>query len=418
MNVFGQSPILPSGSGINAKAQNMYDAGVPSNFIMDGDTIVRLNIVDGYLQSDNFITGSTGWQIKSDGSVEFNDGVFRGSLIVGSNAFHVDTSGNIWWGDYATYALAVAGGATRISSAGSAVFTSVSVSGYIISGGAATDVNNGATTISGTKITANSITASQIQTNTLTVGTNVNIGTAFPSTSAGGLATRDTVSTAQLDSTIIVGGYIKTSLIEAGTIVAGSVAAENITGTYITGKIVRTSSGGSRVELNGSDNKLYCFDGSGNIQGSIYGSADDLNIAAADNVNIIAGARTALNLGYEFCVPYDDGHYTIGNNTGKGLKRVYSYAFTNPSDRRLKKDIKTIESALDKVMKLRGVSFKWKKKDTDNGKKQIGLIAQEVKRVVPEVVTGKGGKEKYGIDYGDLAGLFVEAIKELNNKIK
>lgn len=359
-NVFGENAALFSGNGLNAKTQTMYEAGVPSNFIQDGDTIVRLNIVDGYLQSDGFISGSVGWQIKSDGSVEFNNGVFRGSLLVGTNALHVDISGNIWWGNYATYAAAVAANANLISASGVANL------------------------------------------NGLIVGTNVGLGTAQ---TAGQVTT-------------IIGNTVTTGYVNALSITAASVAAENISGTYITGKIVRTSSGGSRVELNGGDNRLYCFDGSGNIQGSIYGSADDLNIVATDNVNIMAGGRTALNLGYEFCVPVDDGHYTIGTNTGKGLQRVWSYAFSNPSDRRLKKDIKTIESALDKVMKLRGVSFKWKKKDTNDDKKQIGLIAQEVKRVVPEVVTGKGGKEKYGIDYGDLAGLFVEAIKELNNKIK
>jgi hypothetical protein len=68
----------------------MYEADVPSNFIQDGDTIVRLNMIDGYLQSDGFISGSIGWRIDSDGNAEFNNGVFRGSLSAASG-----TLGNV-----------------------------------------------------------------------------------------------------------------------------------------------------------------------------------------------------------------------------------------------------------------------------------------------------------------------------------
>ena len=53
------------------------------------------------------------------------------------------------------------------------------------------------------------------------------------------------------------------------------------------------------------------------------------------------------------------------------------------SDRRLKKDIRGISNALDKVSRLNGVSFKWKKNDRED----IELIAQEVEEVVPAVVT-------------------------------
>ncbi len=86
------------------------------------------------------------------------------------------------------------------------------------------------------------------------------------------------------------------------------------------------------------------------------------------------------------------------------------------SDARYKRDIHTLDHALDKVVRLRGVSFQWKQDDypeknfPDN--EQIGLIAQEVKDVVPQVVS-ETNDGYYNVDYTKLTALLVEAVKEL-----
>jgi len=82
------------------------------------------------------------------------------------------------------------------------------------------------------------------------------------------------------------------------------------------------------------------------------------------------------------------------------------------SDARLKTNIKTIDSALDKVDKLRGVYYT----HIETQKDSIGLIAQETLDVLPEVVATKG--EYLGINYGNIVGLLVEAIKELRQELK
>jgi len=87
LDQFGQSPLSFAGSEVNKKAQTMFEAGVPSNFIQDGDIIRRLNLIDGWLQSNNFVTGSTGWRIDSDGNVEFDSGYFRGDITGASGTF-------------------------------------------------------------------------------------------------------------------------------------------------------------------------------------------------------------------------------------------------------------------------------------------------------------------------------------------
>ena len=86
------------------------------------------------------------------------------------------------------------------------------------------------------------------------------------------------------------------------------------------------------------------------------------------------------------------------------------------SDERVKTDIKTIPDALDKVLQLRGASF------TKYNKESIGLIAQEVETVIPEVVTVPDGDDGLrSIAYGNIVGLLIEAVKEqqgMINKLK
>jgi collagen type VII alpha len=80
------------------------------------------------------------------------------------------------------------------------------------------------------------------------------------------------------------------------------------------------------------------------------------------------------------------------------------------SDSRLKDNIQTIDSALDKVMKLRGVYFT---RNIDPDEKRMGLIAQEVEEIIPEVVyTNSDGMKS--VSYGSIIGLLIEAIKQMS----
>jgi hypothetical protein len=81
------------------------------------------------------------------------------------------------------------------------------------------------------------------------------------------------------------------------------------------------------------------------------------------------------------------------------------------SDKRIKSDITKIENALDKIEKLNGYTY------TVKDERYTGLIAQEVLPVLPEAVTGSE-ETQYGLAYGNMMGLVVEAIKELREEIK
>ena len=87
------------------------------------------------------------------------------------------------------------------------------------------------------------------------------------------------------------------------------------------------------------------------------------------------------------------------------------------SDRRLKSDIQTLENGLEKVEQLRGVTYT--RNDNVDGGQQLGVIAQEVEEVFPQVVlTADDERGTKSVDYGRLTGALIEAVKELSGKVK
>lgn len=91
------------------------------------------------------------------------------------------------------------------------------------------------------------------------------------------------------------------------------------------------------------------------------------------------------------------------------------------SDARLKHDVDRISSALDRVLALRGVSYKWIDENRNVDKvtgSEVGLIAQEVMEVFPEVVHKDLVNDRYWIEYGQLVGPLVEAIREQQSIIE
>ena len=85
------------------------------------------------------------------------------------------------------------------------------------------------------------------------------------------------------------------------------------------------------------------------------------------------------------------------------------------SDIRVKSNIEVIPNALDKVGRLSGYTFD--RTDTEDVKRQTGVIAQEVLKVLPEAVSGSE-EGHYSVAYGNMVGILIEAIKELHAKVK
>jgi hypothetical protein len=94
-------------------------------------------------------------------------------------------------------------------------------------------------------------------------------------------------------------------------------------------------------------------------------------------------------------------------------------AYGSPSDKRLKENIKPIESALDKVMKLEGVTFDWIQKEDQilDIKEDIGFIAQDVQKVVPDLIR-ENEDGMLSMRHQGIAPILLEAIKELKAEIE
>ncbi|MFH1062655.1 MAG: tail fiber domain-containing protein [Candidatus Omnitrophota bacterium] len=161
--------------------------------------------------------------------------------------------------------------------------------------------------------------------------------------------------------------------------------------------------------------------------GSEYGSQIDFFDTDGLQATIKYRYNSDLNMACNDNISFDCVYFFV-SGLAMGTTPWYQY-----SDRRLKKNIAPLSGALDKIMKLRGVTFEWNEKNLPEDHKKdskgkirergifpkgthVGLIAQEVNKVVPEVVTKKG--EFFAIASSDLTGLLIEAIKEQQHLIE
>lgn len=104
-------------------------------------------------------------------------------------------------------------------------------------------------------------------------------------------------------------------------------------------------------------------------------------------------------------------------NIGSTDGRARANQWVTYSSGRWKQNVQTIENALDKVMHLRGVSFDWKPEH--GGAHDVGFVAEEVGKVLPELVTWeKDGTWAQGLAYDHITAVTVEAIKEQQKQIQ
>jgi len=118
-----------------------------------------------------------------------------------------------------------------------------------------------------------------------------------------------------------------------------------------------------------------------------------------------------------------EGHLGVGESDPKTILTVGQHSDSDPiadawtvySSKRWKTNIKPIDDAMKKVQQLQGVSFDWKK----SGKHDIGLVAEEVAEVIPEVVGhAPGDQAARSVDYARLVAVLIEAIKQQQEEIE
>jgi len=109
--------------------------------------------------------------------------------------------------------------------------------------------------------------------------------------------------------------------------------------------------------------------------------------------------------------PFTNNGGTSGSASQRWSEVFATNGVINTSDLRLKRDIENIADALVRINALRPVTYRWKSDLT--GDHKLGLIAQEVESIVPEVVRApENDSEYYGLNYAELVPLLIKAIQE------
>ena len=94
---------------------------------------------------------------------------------------------------------------------------------------------------------------------------------------------------------------------------------------------------------------------------------------------------------------------------------VMADSFNSASDARLKKDVSPLKGALDKIDSIRGVHYHWVDAAQPQSR-QVGVIAQEIQAVYPELVK-EGGNGFLSVDYPKLTAVLIQSVKELKEMV-
>ena len=181
---------------------------------------------------------------------------------------------------------------------------------------------------------------------------------------------------------------------------------------------VGTSSSGASIVSGDVNNYVITANGSGGLVGepnmAFSGSALSVIGSGTFTTNLTTNGLLSANGTGSASNPHvANGYFKVTGDVG------VTGNVSSTSDARRKENLTRIHSPLSKVMQINGYTFDWI--DKPNRKRDTGLIAQEVEKVLPEAVGtvwGDDGKEWKSIQYGNMVGLLVEAIKELKEEIE
>jgi len=246
----------------------------------------------------------------------------------------------------------------------------------------------------------------------------------------------DYTDTHQFTGSVYVSQHLYVAQNMSGTL---ALSANALTASYlkVTGSTTLGNHSYNWPTASGNANQVLTIDGSGNLEWATVGDGTDDFITNGDEYvgNRTIGNKTNYTLGVltnnkqriHITGEGQGGFIGVGvsgsevtnmltlpnipnvSGSGKaGSWRTYS-------SRRYKKDIETISSPISTVMRLRGVTFRWKNGDVDD----IGFIAEEVGEVLPTIVEYESnGVDAESMEYSKVGPLLVEVAKEQQKMIK
>ena len=184
--------------------------------------------------------------------------------------------------------------------------------------------------------------------------------------------------------------------------------------------------GGGSTSPGGSDTQIQFNDGGsfGGDSGLTYNKTTDTlsvtNLTSSNGISVSGSFKVndRVEIGGYLGVGVSEEEVTHGitlpNSSGVDGS-AKANAFITYSSIRYKSDVKDIQDPLGKIAQLRGVTYNW----IDSGKSDVGLIAEEVSKVMPEIVSFEpNGKDAFGIDYSKLTSLLLASVKAQQDMIE
>jgi hypothetical protein len=226
-----------------------------------------------------------------------------------------------------------------------------------------------------------------------------------------------------------------------GAIIPGSFTIQggsSTTGSAITGSTISLEAGSGGGATGTGDGGSFAISGGPSGGGAIgnggsllieSGSATSIN-GSSGSVVITGGASTGTGLLGNILVSNllnievvaSENSVSTGTGTlrvvgGAGFTQdVYGLTFNATSDVRMKKNIKTIDNPLDKILSMEGYQYDWKDESLNNGKKHMGVLAQQLESVgLKDLVTGT--EDKKAVNYFGIISLLIGAVKELSAEV-
>jgi hypothetical protein len=226
----------------------------------------------------------------------------------------------------------------------------------------------------------------------------------------------------------VIGNALVSSSLYTSNIVGNAYSLSNINASYISTGTLANARLPTAFNVNTSSQTITVqADGNVGVGTNValrnLHVQGDLNFTGGLYKNNAPFASSQWGDGIDSSLYYTTGNVGVGTTNPQYLfhaegdsyiSHVYTTEVTMTSDSNLKRNVRTIENAMDLVSQLRGVEFEWK---STNPRSSIGLIAQEVEQVLPNVVHEDHSGHK-SISYANMVGLLIEALKEQQEKIR
>jgi hypothetical protein len=379
------------GDGITVNANDIQVDGTVLRTTGDG-------VVSGSAQINGQSVVSPAAIYDNSGTPALRSGITQAEL---QSAIGVDASGT--------------DNSTDVTLAGS--YDYISISGQVITRGqvdASTDISNLTTTnvSEGTNkyaTTANVKSALNANLGTLTLGDSNDTVTIPGDLTVTGTTTTNNVETVSTSNGVIFEGNVADE--NEVTLLAGTVTADRtITLPDATGTVALTS------DIPTNNNELT--NGAGYITSFDITTQTDSKYLRSNATDTASGVITFSNTTASTTTTTGAVKVSGGVGIAGALNvggDVVAYA---SSDERLKDNIELISNPIEKVQSLKGVTWNWNDKadELQQSLPNVGVIAQDVEKVLPQLVTDRDNGFK-GVDYAKLTGLLIEAIKDQQKQI-